>query len=100
MDNIDLGNRVKEYNRFMESGDFSEVMDNKVKNSKSTHYELWSGFEAIDVSKMILNKQEYIGALKFNILKYQLRLGKKDSIESDMEKIQDYKRELDSILQD
>ena len=75
-------------------------MDNKVKNSKSTHYELWSGFEAIDVSKVVLNEQEYIGALKFNILKYQLRLGKKDSIESDMEKIQDYKRELDSILQD
>ena len=73
-------------------------MDNKVKNSKSTHYELWSGFEAIDVSKMILNKQEYIGALKFNILKYQLRLGKKDSVEADMEKIQDYKRELDAIL--
>ena len=73
-------------------------MDNKAKNPKSTHYELWAGFEAIDVSKILLTEEEYIGALKFNILKYQLRLGKKDSVENDMEKIQDYKLELDDIL--
>ena len=73
-------------------------MDNKVKNEKSTHYELWKDFEAIDVIKELLTHEEYIGFLKGNILKYQLRLGKKDSVEADMEKISDYKRELNSIL--
>ena len=73
-------------------------MENKAKNPQSTHYELWNGFEAIDVLKNSLTEDEYKGFLKGNILKYQLRLGKKDCIESDMEKIEDYKRELNSIL--
>lgn len=73
-------------------------MENKVKNEKSTHYEIWKDFEAIDIIKELLTHEEYIGFLKGNILKYQLRLGKKDSVEADMEKISDYKRELNSIL--
>jgi len=73
-------------------------MDNKVKNEKSTHYEIWKDFEAIDIIQQLLTHEEYIGFLKGNILKYQLRLGKKDSVEADMEKISDYKRELNSIL--
>lgn len=73
-------------------------MNNKVKNEKSTHYEIWKDFEAIDIIQELLTHEEYVGFLKGNILKYQLRLGKKDSVESDMEKIADYKRELNSIL--
>ena len=73
-------------------------MENKVKNEKSTHYEIWKDFEAIDIIQELLTHDEYLGFLKGNILKYQLRLGKKDSVEADMEKIQDYKRELNSIL--
>ena len=73
-------------------------MDNKVKNEKSTHYEIWKDFEAIDIIQELLTHEEYVGFLKGNILKYQLRLGKKDSVEYDMEKIEDYKRELNSIL--
>ena len=34
------------------------------------------------------------GFLKGNILKYQLRLGKKDEVSKEIEKIEDYKREL------
>jgi len=71
----------------------------KAKNPKVKHYELWDGFEALDVIKMVLTKEEYIGALKFNILKYQLRLGKKDNIEKEVEKINDYRRELDALLE-
>ena len=69
-----------------------------LKNKKASHYNLWLDIDSIDIIKAFLTKEEYIGALKFNILKYQLRLGKKDCIESDMEKIEDYKRELNSIL--
>ena len=74
------------------------ISNNKLKNTKATHYNLWLDTDSIDIIKANLTKEEYVGALKFNILKYQLRLGKKDCIESDMEKIEDYKRELNSIL--
>jgi len=75
--------------------------DNKVKNEKSTHYELWKDFEAIDIIKELLTHEEYIGFLKGNILKYQLRLSKKggiETVEADKEKISDYTGELNSIL--
>ena len=68
--------------------------NNKAKNQKSKHYELWEDFEAIDVIKLVLTDEEYKGFLKGNILKYQLRLGKKDEVSKEIEKIEDYKREL------
>ena len=71
---------------------------NKVKNPNSKHYELWQDLEAIDIIKNTLTKDEYIGFLKGNILKYQLRLGKKDNVEKEIEKIKDYQNELNMIL--
>ena len=71
---------------------------NKVKNPNSKHYELWHDLEAIDVIKTLLNEDEYVGFLKGNILKYQLRLGKKDNVEKEIEKIKDYQNELNMIL--
>ena len=70
-----------------------------LKNTKATHYALYGEVESIDIIKAILTPEEYVGALKFNILKYQLRLGKKDCVESDKEKIADYTRELNSLLE-
>lgn len=71
---------------------------NKVKNPNATHYEIWNGFEAIDIIKNTLSKDEYIGYLKGNILKYQLRVGKKttdyEGISKDLEKLKDYQNEL------
>lgn len=78
----------------------NEDKPNKVKNINATHYELWNGFEAIDIIKNTLSKDEYIGYLKGNILKYQLRLGKKDNVEKEKEKIKDYQNELNEILGD
>lgn len=73
-------------------------MENKAKNPQSTHYELWNGFEAIDVLKNNLTEDEYKGFLKGNILKYQLRLGKKDNVDKEIIKIKDYQAELNNIL--
>ena len=75
-----------------------KMTDNKVKNPNVSHYDIWLGFEAIDIMKAILTKDEYIGYLKGNILKYQLRLGKKDDVQKEIVKIKDYQRELNSIL--
>lgn len=85
--------------------EFEKVVDytkenNSCKNEKSKHYEIWKDFEAIDVLKNCLNLEEYVGFLKGNILKYQLRLGKKDDVSKELEKIKDYKNELDFILKE
>lgn len=71
---------------------------NKAKNPNSTHYHLWDGMESIDVIKKTLALYEYIGWLKGNILKYQLRMGKKDDIEKEKMKIKTYQDELNYIL--
>ena len=70
------------------------------KNEKSKHYEIWKDFEAIDVLKNCLTRDEFIGFLKGNILKYQLRLGKKDDVSKEIEKIKDYQNELNHLLKE
>lgn len=71
-----------------------DIDNNKAKNPNSKHYELWENFEAIDVIKLALTDEEYKGFLKGNILKYRLRVGKKDDVSKEIEKIKDYEREL------
>ena len=80
-------------------------MNHPLKNSESPHYAIYDGLEGIDVIENVLTTEELIGACKFNILKYQLRLGKKGSLEtvqSDLKKIatyQAYLRHLSDLLQ-
>jgi hypothetical protein len=68
-----------------------------VKNNK--HYELWDGTQVNDILKDQLTGEEYIGFLKGNILKYQLRLGKKDDTIKDIKKIEDYTTELNELYE-
>lgn len=72
-------------------------MSNKVKNAASTHYEIYPGVESIDVIKARLTPEEYSGLLKGNILKYQLRLGKKDNVDKELIKIADYTNEIKEL---
>lgn len=76
----------------------TDMLHNSCKNPNSKHYELWNDFESIDAIENILTFDEYVGFLKGNILKYQLRLGKKDDVLKEKQKIKDYQRELNSIL--
>jgi len=64
--------------------------------SNINYYEIWSGTEAIDIIKSTLTKDEFIGFLKGNILKYQLRKGNKpgETLEKDQEKLNNYKKIL------
>jgi hypothetical protein len=64
------------------------------------HYELWPGTQALDVMKATLSHEEFIGFLKGNILKYQLRMGNKESepSEKDLQKINTYKQILKESL--
>ena len=65
---------------------------------ENKHHLLWGDFESIEVIQGVLSPEEYIGFLKGQVLKYQLRLGKKDSIEKDLKKIKDYTLELNRVL--
>ena len=65
---------------------------------ENRHHLLWGDTQSIDVMKSALTRTEYIGFLKGQILKYQLRLGKKDDVAKELKKIQDYTNELNKML--
>lgn len=64
-------------------------------NEENPHYSLWKDTTAGNVINVMLTYNEYAGFLKGNILKYQLRLGKKDDVDKDIAKIDDYRAELE-----
>jgi hypothetical protein len=96
--NLDFFKKLRESQE--ENIDFSKQKENSCKNPGAKHYELWNDFETIDVLKNCLTLDEFTGFLKGNILKYQLRLGKKDDVSKEIQKIKDYQRELNSILKE
>lgn len=65
-----------------------------LKNKASKHYELWNDLEVIELIEKVLTKEELIGACKFNILKYRLRIGNKDDAVKELQKIKDYENYL------
>jgi len=64
---------------------------------ENKHHQLWEGTQSLDIMKKVLTDEEYKGFLKGNILKYQLRLGKKDDTEKEIQKIKDYTEELNKF---
>lgn len=62
------------------------------------YYKLWSTMQPFELHRKLLTKEEYIGFLKGNILKYQMRMGGKDEVEKELSKIDTYRRELEYIL--
>ncbi len=74
-----------------------EKLDNlkhPLKNEASKHYELWKDLEVIELIEKVLTKEELIGACKFNILKYRLRIGNKDDELKELSKVKDYENYL------
>jgi len=65
---------------------------------ENKHHLIWGDTQSIELIEDFLSKEEYKGFLKGNILKYQLRLGKKDDVSKELKKIQDYTNELNKLL--
>lgn len=63
-----------------------------------THY-THGGIETIDFIRAKLTREEYVGYLRGNILKYSSRLGLKDSMERDAGKLAWYSHELAKFLE-
>lgn len=74
-----------------ECGNDDSVHD-EVTNPK--HYDLFPGIQAIDVIKASLTKEEYIGYLKGNVLKYRLRAGEKGPADKCLAKANWYREKL------
>lgn len=75
-------------------------MQHPLLNEASPHYEIFDGLEGIRVIEGVLSIDELMAACKFNILKYQLRLGKKGeplAIRDDLKKIDTYKQYLEYL---
>ena len=58
-------------------------------DAKSTYYD-WGGVESLEVCQRKLNIIEYIGACKFMILKYTMRMARKGDPVRDAEKVTVY----------
>lgn len=66
-------------------------------NPDSKHYEIWSGTQAVEMMERMFSDEELIAWCKVTIMKYRLRIGKKDAIESDAKKIATYEAYLDYL---
>ena len=66
-------------------------------NPESTHYQLWAGTESIEMIERMFSDEELIAWCKITITQYRLRIGKKDSVESDIKKIKTYEAYLDYL---
>ena len=65
--------------------------------ARATHY-LACPIQPIDLMQYTLTKEELIGFLKGNIIKYSLRAGHKGDPEKDKAKALQYKKWLDTVL--
>ena len=77
---------------------YTKIEETKMNIEENKHHLLWGDTQSIELIEDFLSKEEYIGFLKGNILKYQLRIGKKDDVAKELKKIQDYTNELNKIL--
>lgn len=80
-----------EIDAFMKQNEHTEhddTIDNDLVHHPS-HYTSGSK-EVIDIAHEALTEEEFTGAMKFNIIKYTLRVGKKDDPVQEMGKVANY----------
>ena len=65
-------------------------MTNPLLNPESTHYSMFDNKDAIEYLEALMSIDELKGWAKGNILKYRLRVGKKDDVLKEMYKIKTY----------
>lgn len=70
-----------------------KVEDKQQEDHHDKHYQE-AVVEPIKVMQKLFTREEYIGFLKGNILKYRLRMGHKDDIQTEMDKIRVYEKWL------
>ncbi|WP_260845963.1 DUF3310 domain-containing protein [Staphylococcus pettenkoferi] len=70
----------------------------KQMNDVPCHYKGADGIDVIEFCRQQFTYEELVGALKFNIIKYATRLGRKENDLEDLNKIGVYQRRLSEVL--
>ena len=63
-------------------------MTDQIKNPQ--HYKIFPDMEARDIIRAVLTPAEYKGWIKGSALKYRLRAGKKDDVQKDINKAEEF----------
>lgn len=53
-----------------------------------------------DVIEAVLSREEFIGFLRGNVIKYAMRQGRKAGADDDAEKARHYREKLDEVMRD
>lgn len=73
-----------------ETANVSTVVFQNDAVKKPSHYDVIEGVQAIELIARSMTKEQFYGYCLGNIMKYRFRVGKKDSIEQDLGKANQY----------
>ena len=65
------------------------------------HYKLGQSIDTLDLMRGCMTREQYIGFLRGNVIKYAVRLGRKgdaETVKSDAQKLADYANRLASLI--
>ncbi|WP_259341310.1 DUF3310 domain-containing protein [Staphylococcus simulans] len=63
-------------------------------NHVPAHYQGTGDIDVIEFCRQHFTPEEFRGAMKFNLIKYPTRLGRKDALDKELDKIIDYAQRL------
>ncbi len=70
---------------------------NDMNNDVPTHYK--ADIDVIEFCRQHFTDEEFKGAMKFNLIKYSTRLGRKDDMVKELDKIIDYAERYKEVLE-
>lgn len=70
---------------------------NDMYNDVPTHYK--ADIDVIEFCRQHFTDEEFKGAMKFNLIKYPTRLGRKDDVVKELDKIIDYAQRYKEVLE-
>lgn len=70
---------------------------NDMYNDIPTHYQ--ADIDVIEFCRQHFTDEEFKGAMKFNLIKYPTRLGRKDDVVKELDKIIDYAQRYKEVLE-
>lgn len=70
---------------------------NDMYNDVPTHYQ--ADIDVIEFCRQHFTDEEFKGAMKFNLIKYPTRLGRKDHVVKELDKIIDYAQRYKEVLE-
>ena len=93
-------NRLDYYTLASDEEDTEEPVIQRINdmyNDVPTHYK--ADIDVIEFCRQHFTDEEFKGAMKFNLIKYPTRLGRKDDVVKELDKIIDYAQRYKEVLE-